>query len=196
MGLMATSPKPEKTPLTIKRKSTGIDFGSLAPLSQGSQTRKPAIKEPQPSSQRKNSNAMDSDDEDDEEEDRRPKIKEEEDDNQISRTFLTAEEVLEESKLSDELRKTKVGLESFLHSLRGLAILIEMNSLSAHTPPNQSTRLLPATVTSTPHPTHKVYPHQPSHQQTSRTQTVPPNKPMAQHTPRKTLLPLPQQTVP
>jgi hypothetical protein len=51
---------------------------------------------------------MDSDDEDDEDEDRRPKIKEEEDDNQISRTFLTAEEVLEESKLSDELRKTKV----------------------------------------------------------------------------------------
>ena len=109
MGMMAPSPKPEKTPLPSKRKSTGIDFGALAPLSQGSQSRKPpGIKEPQQSSHRKDSNAMDSDDEDDEEEDRRPKIKEEDDERDMSRTFLKAEEVLEESKLSDELRKTKV----------------------------------------------------------------------------------------
>jgi hypothetical protein len=59
---------------------------------------------------------MDSDDED-EEEDRRPRIKEEDDEKDMSRTFLTAEEVLEESKLSDELRKTKVCLNLRLCSI-------------------------------------------------------------------------------
>lgn len=55
---------------------------------------------------------MDSDEDEDEDEDRRPRIKEEDDEEDMPRTFLTAEEVLEESKLSDELRKTKVRLSS------------------------------------------------------------------------------------
>jgi TATA-binding protein-associated factor Taf7 len=108
MGMMPASPKLEKAPLPAKRKS-GIDFGSLAPLSQGSQQRKPVIKEPSQASQR-TALMSDSDDEDDEDEDSRPTIKEEEDDDHkdVSRTFMTAEELVEESKLSDELRKTKV----------------------------------------------------------------------------------------
>lgn len=124
MGMMAASPKPEKAPLPAKRKS-GIDFGSLAPLSQGSQQRKPTIKEPSQSSQRKTL-MSDSDDEDeDDDEDRRPKIKQEEDDEHkdVSRTFMTAEELVEESKLSDELRKTKVSV--LQHMPRYLTILIQ-----------------------------------------------------------------------
>jgi hypothetical protein len=115
MGMMPSSPNPNKTPVITKRKSGGIDFGSLAPLSQASSSRQSGSQrelQPKP----RNDNTMDSDDED-EEEDRRPRIKEEDDEKDMSRTFLTAEEVLEESKLSDELRKTKVCLNLRLCSI-------------------------------------------------------------------------------
>lgn len=107
MGMMASSPNPNKTPVITKRKSGGIDFGTLAPLGAASATGKKASSRERQQPKKRDDNAMDSDDED-EDEDRRPRIKEEDDENDMSRTFLTAEEVLEESKLSDELRKTKV----------------------------------------------------------------------------------------
>ena len=106
MGMMATSPAPTKTPIAAKRKSGGIDFGNLAPLNTAGSSKPATSRAP---ARRRSEDEMDSDDED-EDEDRRPKIKEEDDDKDMSRTFLTAEEVLEESKLSDELRKTKVSI--------------------------------------------------------------------------------------
>src|ERR1700761_6250988 len=109
MGLMASSPNPNKTPLAAKRKSGGIDFGTLAPLSSASASRKTAGLKDAQQPKKRDDNAMDSDD-DDEDEDRRPHIKEEDDEKDMSRTFLTAEEGLEEPKLSDELRKTKVSI--------------------------------------------------------------------------------------
>jgi hypothetical protein len=109
MGLMASSPNPNKTPVVVKRKSGGIDFGNLAPLSSASGSRKPAASREVQYSKERDENAMDSDDED-EDEDEGPHIADEDDEKDMSRTFLTAEEVLEESKLSDELRKTKVSI--------------------------------------------------------------------------------------
>jgi hypothetical protein len=95
---------------------------------------------------------MDSDDED-EDEDRRPYIKEEDDEKDISRTFLTAEEVLEESKLSDELRKTKVS--AYQCSIYPISILITAQLKRAHSaepvnaqsPREQELKNSPATST-------------------------------------------------
>lgn len=113
MGILPTS-QPTKTPVAAKRKSTQIDFGSLAPLDANAAGTKnfAGYRESASASKIKNGkkradDAMDSDADDDEDEaDKR--LADEADDSKDPIKLLSAEEALQEDLLSEDVRKIKV----------------------------------------------------------------------------------------
>jgi hypothetical protein len=112
MGILPSA-QPVKTPTSVKRKSTQIDFGNLAPLNTSAAGTKnfAGYRDTAGPSKTKDSktraaNAMDSDAEDEDEAD--TQVTEEVDDSKETVKFLSPEEALLEEKLSEDVRKIKV----------------------------------------------------------------------------------------
>jgi hypothetical protein len=113
MGILPPPAQPTKTPVAAKRKSTQLDFGSIAPLS----TSAPGTKNfagyrdtAATASKRKggkpgNDDAMDSDIEEDEDGEKR--IDEDDGKDQPIKE-LSLEEAMQEEKLSEDVRKIRV----------------------------------------------------------------------------------------
>lgn len=116
MGILPSA-APAKVPTPAKRKSTQIDFGSLAPLNANAAGTKnfAGYRDTAGPSQPKIGkvtapDAMDSDADDDDEPEKR-----DEDDSQEPLKLLSPEEALQEEKLSEDVRKIKVSLVYLLH---------------------------------------------------------------------------------
>jgi hypothetical protein len=110
MGILPSA-APAKTPTPAKRKSTQIDFGNLAPLNANAAGTKnfAGYRDTAGPSKPKIGkvtapDAMDSDADDDDEPEKR-----DEDDGQDPIKLLSPEEALQEEKLSEDVRKIKVG---------------------------------------------------------------------------------------
>jgi hypothetical protein len=116
MGILPST-QPAKIPTSAKRKSTQIDFGSLAPLNTNAAGTKnfagyrEALSKSKDGKKRLD-DAMDSDAED-EDDDGDKRINEEADDGRDPVKLLSAEEAIQEDLLSEDVRKIKVSISSF-----------------------------------------------------------------------------------
>lgn len=113
MGILPPPTQPTKTPVAAKRKSTQLDFGSIAPLSTSAPgTKNFAGYRDTAASKRKegrpgNDDTMDSDNEEDDEGD---KHIDEDDGKDQPIKELSLEEAMQEEKLSEDVRKIRVCL--------------------------------------------------------------------------------------
>jgi hypothetical protein len=113
MGILPPPAQPTKTPVVAKRKSTQLDFGSIAPLSTSAPgTKNFAGYRDTAASKGKggklgNDDSMDSDNEEDDEGDKR--IDEDDGKDQPIKE-LSLEEAMQEEKLSEDVRKIRVCL--------------------------------------------------------------------------------------
>jgi hypothetical protein len=110
MGILA----PEKTPATPaarRRRSTGLNFGELKPLTANNTKNFSGYRDPSaqsPKSKKKDEDAMDSDADDEDE----VKVKTEDDDDHAddrSRGLLSPEDAVQSGELAEGVRKIKVG---------------------------------------------------------------------------------------
>ena len=180
MGILSTPSTEKKTPASARRKSTGLDFTSLKPLTstgtknfagyRDSSTTTPPFNKVK-ASKRKDDDAMDSDADDED-----SKISEEVDDSDVksdSKGMLSPEDALRQGELAEGVRKIKV------LSLFHFQILHPL--LQVHLPPPfipRSSILIPYLLTPIPIP----YPL------TDKQLTSPPAKtPTLRRTPQRAL---------
>lgn len=115
MGILSTPPTEKKTPASAKRKSVGLDFTGLKPLTstgtknfagyRDSSTTSPPFSKAK-AGKRKDDDAMDSDADDED-----SKISEEVDDSDVksdSKDMLSPEDALRQGELAEGVRKIKV----------------------------------------------------------------------------------------
>ena len=115
MGILSTPPTEKKMPASAKRKSAGLDFTSLKPLTstgtknfagyRDSSTVSPPFNKAK-AGKRKDDDAMDSDADDED-----SKISEEVDDSDVksdSKSMLSPEDALRQGELAEGVRKIKV----------------------------------------------------------------------------------------
>ena len=134
MGILSTPPTEKKMPASAKRKSAGLDFTSLKPLTstgtknfagyRDSSTTSPPFNKAK-AGKRKDDDAMDSDADDED-----SKISEEVDDSDVksdSKGMLSPEDALRQGELAEGVRKIKV-LGHFHFQISHLL-------LQAHLPP-------------------------------------------------------------
>ena len=115
MGILSTPPTEKKAPASVKRKSVGLDFTGLKPLTstgtknfagyRDSSTTSPPFSKAK-AGKRKDDDAMDSDADDED-----SKISEEVDDSDVksdSKGMLSPEDALRQGELAEGVRKIKV----------------------------------------------------------------------------------------
>ncbi|KAF2178818.1 hypothetical protein K469DRAFT_325011 [Zopfia rhizophila CBS 207.26] len=108
MGILAPEKAQQKSPVSLRRKSTGLDLSGLKPLNASTGTKNFAgYRDPSaqsPKSKRKDADAMDSDADDEDE----IKVEDVDDDKDDGKGMLSPEDALRQGELAEGVRKIKL----------------------------------------------------------------------------------------